>query len=228
MKKNTIILGIISGIVFMLYNIIVFTFVGEKSPIFWSAYIFTSLAFMAQVIAFSILYKKDATIKDVFLGIPLTIISFLYLLIQVVVGLIFFIAPDISLSVTNVVQIVILTAYMIFAVSALMAKDVVKNISDKSKQKVHFVKLLEDDVISLQSRIKEPELQTKLNLLGELIRFSDPMSHPTLSLLEQNISRKVVFLTEKVQSGATNEIHLIIDEIASLMEERNRKCKLLK
>lgn len=91
-----------------------------------------------------------------------------------------------------------------------------------------FIKLLENDVIALQERATEPALITRLESLAELIKYSDPMSHPSLALIEQKITNKIDQLTEKAQDGKMTEVNDLCNEIELLMADRNRKCKILK
>ena len=228
MKNNKLLAGVVGGIIFVLYNILVFTFAGNKTPVFWWAYGFTVLAFLLQVIATCVSYKRNTTVKDVFFGIPLTAISLTYLSAQIVAGTVFMILSGSNLKIANVVQIILLAVYLIFAISALFAKNTVESIAEKTKEKILFIKLLENDVLSLQDKINDPAIQTRLSALSELIRYSDPMSHPSLALLEQKVSNKITMLAEKAESGKMDEVNGLFDEIEALMAERNRKCKLLK
>ena len=61
-----------------------------------------------------------------------------------------------------------------------------------------------------------------MQALAEKLRYSDPMSDETLAALEREIADKVNVLkttADKTQSAA---------EIALLLDERNKKCKILK
>ena len=83
-------------------------------------------------------------------------------------------------------------------------------------------------MIVLQERMTEPVLITRLESLAELIKYSDPISHPSLALIEQKITNKINQLTEKAQNGKMSEVNDLCNEIELLMAERNRKCKILK
>ena len=228
MKNNKFLIAIVGGIIFAVYNIIVFTFSANRSPIFWSAYLFTVWAFLVQVIVFLSIYKRNTTVHDVFFGFPLTVISFIYLLVQIVVGAGFMLVPVASLRIANVVQIVLLALHLILTLSAVMARNTVESISERTKERILFIKLLENDVVSLQDRVREPAHQTRLSSLSELIRYSDPMSHPSLALLEQKVSNKIALLADKIETEKTDEANELFDEIEAIMAERNRKCKILK
>ena len=228
MKNNRILVGITVGVIFALYNILVFTFASEFPTVFWFAYGFTVLAFILQAIGFLVSYCRKTTPNNTFLGIPLTLISLVYLCVQIIVGSIFMVFSDMSLKVANVVQIIILAVYIVACSAALFAKNAVTNIDDNTKEKLLFIKLLENDVIALQEKVGDPALQTRLESLAELIKYSDPMSHPSLALIEHKITNKIDQLAEKAESSKTAEVNDLCNEIELLMADRNRKCKILK
>ena len=58
--------------------------------------------------------------------------------------------------------------------------------------------------------------------LAEKIRYSDPMSDEQLSDIEDRITEKIAEL--KVSTDKT----IIINELNSLLDERNRKIKIFK
>ena len=58
--------------------------------------------------------------------------------------------------------------------------------------------------------------------LAEKIRYSDPMSDEQLADIEDRITVKIAELKSSADKVK------IINELNSLLDERNRKCKLLK
>ena len=68
----------------------------------------------------------------------------------------------------------------------------------------------------------DANVKTALTQLVEKIRFSDPMSSEQLANLENQISTKITEL-----KTAANKKD-IIDELNLLIDERNKKCKILK
>ena len=70
----------------------------------------------------------------------------------------------------------------------------------------------------------EQDADTKkaLEQLAEKIRFSDPMSHEQLAELENKIFIDIASLKN------TSDKTALISEITLLLNERNKKCKILK
>lgn len=228
MKNKRVFIGVCFGVIFALYNVLVFAFSDNFTTVFWFAYGFTILAFVLQIVGFFISYGRKTTSDSIFFGISQTLIGMIYLCVQVVIGSIFMIFADMSLKVANIIQIIILAFYIVVYFAALFAKNAVTDIEDKTKEKLLFIKLLEDDVIALREKATEPVLITRLEKLAELIKYSDPMSHPSLALIEKKITNMMAQLTDKVQNGKMTEVNDLCDEIECLITDRNRKCKILK
>ena len=68
----------------------------------------------------------------------------------------------------------------------------------------------------------DAETKAALKKLAEKVRFSDPMSHEMLGELESRISAKV----EEMKTATDKKA--LIEEVATLLTERNKKCKILK
>ncbi len=228
MKNNRLLLGVGTAIVFALYNILVFTFADNYTSVFWFTYGFTVLAFILQVVAFAVSYGRKTIPDNMFSGIPLTVISIAYFCVQLFVSIIFMIFADMSLKIANVIQIVILIVYIIVCIAFLFGRNTINGIDDETKDKLLFIKLLENDVIALQERTNNPAFNTRLENLAELIKYSDPMSHPSLSLIEQKITAKINQLIDKAENSKIAEFDELCNEIELLMADRNRKCKILK
>ena len=60
--------------------------------------------------------------------------------------------------------------------------------------------------------------------LSETVRFSDPMSNPSLENTEKTISDKVSML----RTADEMDMEALITDINMLVNDRNRKCKILK
>ena len=77
------------------------------------------------------------------------------------------------------------------------------------------------------SKTADEKLKKELKALSETIRFSDPMSSPQLSSIENSIDVKISALKDSAGTEVSEAVKLCT-EIQELFAERNRKCKLLK
>jgi len=225
-KKNKLLFWLMIIIIFGLYNMFVFMFTEEKTNVFWLAYGATALAFVLLIPAYFISYGLNTTMRSVFYGSPLMIISTVYIVVQIIAGAIIMLLSGADIKVVITIEAVILGLYLILALVSLIGRGMVEGIDANAREKVGYIKSLEDYVLSLRYSVGDPATQDRLNKLWEAIRFSDPMSHPSLEDLERAISSQIGVLAG--QLGNPAESGRLFDELGSLIEQRNRKCKMLK
>lgn len=116
---------------------------------------------------------------------------------------------------------VLIVAVLLVVLTATVGRRHIKRVSEKAKQKTLYLQNLQTDV-ELLAEVDPPDAKAALQALAEKLRYSDPMSDETLAALEREIADKVNVLkttADKTQSAA---------EIALLLDERNKKCKILK
>lgn len=222
MKKNTPFAHIILAIVFVLMNVIAFVVPSDKTATFWITYTFSAVAFIIQPFVWKIAFGKGKEIKSKFLGIPLIHVGLVYLVIQLVAFVLFMAFPNIPSWIAVIVNALIVGISVICLVSTEVGVKEINRVEEKVKQKVFYIKELQVDVEMLAEKETDTETKKALEALAEKIRFSDPMSSEQLSELENKIKGKV---DELKTSG--DKIALSKD-VELLLEERNRKCKLLK
>ena len=98
----------------------------------------------------------------------------------------------------------------------------IEKVEQKVQGKVFYIKNLQVDIEILASAEKDAKTKEQLEQLAEKVRFSDPMSSEQLASLEEKIS-----LAVKNLKSSGNKMK-IIEELNLLLDERNRKCKILK
>lgn len=212
----------ILGILFVLLSVIAFVIPTLKTGTFWIAYIFTVVAFAAQIVIWKKTFGRDDTLKSKFLGLPVIHISIVYLVVQIIAFVIFTAMPLLPMWSAVVACAVILGFSAVFMIAADTGRDEVERVETKVQKKVFYIKALQVDVELLADEESDPATKTALNQLAEKIRFSDPMSCDELSELEEQIAHRIEML-----KTAGNKLP-IIKELDSLLAERNKKCKILK
>lgn len=211
----------ILAILFLLLSVIVFVIPTVKTGTFWIAYVFTAVAFGVQVHIINIALGKKKTLKSKFLGIPMIHVSIVYLILQVIVFAIFVVVPILPVWSVTVVCASILGIATVCMISVEIGTGEINRVDEKVQKKVFYIKSLQADVELLADAATDNEVTDKLMELAEQIRFSNPMSHESLAELESAIAEKV----EELRVAPNKNT---IKEIASLLSERNKKCKLLK
>lgn len=222
MKKNTKLAYAVLGIVFILFNVIAFAVPTDKTITFWIAYAFTVVAFALQIGIWIAAFKAAETLKSKFLGVPIIYVGIVYLVLQLIVFAVFMIFPLIPSWIVVMACALVLGISAICLISADAARDEINRVEEKVNQKVFYIRELQADVEMLEEQEQNPEIKTSLTRLAEKIRYSDPMSDEQLSDLDSKISTKVAEL--KTVSSKFE----IITELNSLLDERNKNCKILK
>ena len=222
MKKNSTKGYVILGILFALVSIIAFAAPTSKTATFWIAYVFTSAAFAAQIVIWKTALGKDETLKSKFLGFPVVHIGIVYAVIQVIAFAVFMFVPTLPAWSAIVVCSVIAGISAVCMISADAGRDEIERVEAKVQKKVFYIRELQADIELLADSKTNADVKTALTQLAEKIRFSDPMSNEQLADLENKISIKAAEL-----KTTTSKLE-IITELNSLLDERNKKCKILK
>lgn len=222
MKKNSTKGYVILGILFALVSIIAFAVPTVKTTTFWIAYVFTAVAFAAQIGIWKTALGKEETLKSKFLGFPVVHIGIVYAVIQVIAFAMFMFVPTFPAWSAIVVCSVIAGVSAVCMISADAGRNEIERVEAKVQKKVFYIRELQADVELIAAAETDTDTKAALTQLAEKIRFSDPMSIDQLADLENKISVKAMELkttADKVE---------IITELTSLLDERNKKCRIMK
>ena len=222
MKKNNLMSYLALGIVFALFNVIAFVIPTEKTATFWTAYVFSIVAFAAQIPLWKIALAKKDTLKSKFLGIPVIHVGITYLIIQLIAFAIFMIFPMLPVWLAVVVCAIILAISALCVIAGQAGANEINRVEEKIKVKRAFIQFLQTDIEMLADAETDAETKAELKKLSEKVRFSDPMSHEMLSDLESRITAKV----EEMKTAADKKVQ--VGEVEALLVERNKKCKILR
>lgn len=221
MKKNSTKGYVILGILFALISIIAFAVPTVKTATFWIAYVFTAAAFAAQIIIWRTALGRE-TLKSKFLGFPVVHIGIVYTVIQVIAFAVFMFVPTLPTWSAIVVCSVIAGISAVCMISADAGRNEIERVEAEVQKKVFYIRELQTVVELLTDVETDADTKAALDQLAEKIRFSDSMSSEQLANLENKISAKVLEL-----KTAPNKVE-IITELNSLLDERNKKCKIAK
>ena len=222
MKKNNAKGYIILGILFVLISVIVIAVPSVKTTAFWISYVFTVVAFAAQIFIWKLALGRDKTLKSSFLGIPVIYVGIAYLIIQIIALAVFLSVPTLPLWSAVVVCIIIAGVSAVCVISGEVGRNKIERVDAKIGEKVFYIKELQTEVELLANVETEMSTKDKLIRLSEKIRFSDPMSDVQLADVESRIITKISELKSSTDKSA------IIDELNLLLDERNKKIKILK
>lgn len=233
MKKNFKFYLVIWAIMLAIFNVAVFVSPNQAAGMnkfggaFWSGYIFITLAFIGQLaISFFAFSRKN--MQKFFYRIPLINISWTGLILTLIFGVLCMVIPDLPNWVGIILCFTILGFNAISLAKANMAADIVDELDQKVKDKTFFIKSLTVDADTLMASAKTEEIKAECKKVYEAIRYSDPMCNEALASIESAINVKFAELSEAVKINDNEKVIENAKELIILVDDRNKKCKLMK
>lgn len=222
MKKNSSKGYLILGILFVLVSVIAFAVPSAKNAVFWISYAFTLIAFAAQIAIWKAGLGRAEPLKSKFLGFPIVHIGIIYLVVQVIVFAVFLFIPTLPIWSAVVVCTVVAGVSAVCMMTSDIGRSEIERVSAKVQKKTFYIKKLHAEVELLTDAETDAATKTALAQLTEKIRYSDPMSNERIANLEERITAKMDELKTSEDKAE------IINELNSLLDERNKKIKILK
>ena len=222
MKKNSSKGYCILAILFILVSIIAFAVPAAKTAAFWISYAFTVIVFVTQIVIWKAALGRSESLKSKFLGLPVLHIGVIYLVVQIIALFVFLSIPTLPIWSAVIACAVIAGVSAACIIASDAGRSEIVRVSAKVREKTFYIKELQADVELLAGTETDTATKTALMQLAEKIRYSDPMSDERLADIEDQITEKIAEL--KASTDKTK----IINEINSLLGERNRKIKILK
>ena len=136
--------------------------------------------------------------------------------------------PNLPNWIAIIVCLLVLAITAIAVLSATFAASVVTEIDQRVKTKTFFIKSLTVDAEHLMNTSKTAELKTLAKKVYEAVRYSDPMSNAVLVEVEEKIQNGFYDFENAVNGEDFELATSTADELLSLIDIRNKKCKLLK
>lgn len=229
MKKARNTFLAIWAICFALYNIIVFVVPNENygTEGFWIGYALITIALLGNLVcSYIALYSKSNA--KVLYNIPFVTASIVEIVVAAITGTIFMTVTGIEVWVAVIVAAVIVAISAIVSLVAKSAADTVGDIDDKIKKQTSFIKGITLDAEMLMKSATIPEIKDEVKKVYEAFRFSDPMSSDALNDIEDRIQNQFNLLQEVVITENTERVSHASKDLLSLIDYRNKKCKISK
>ena len=224
---------IIWALLVALFNFICFVTLSEingvskYTPTFWSSYGFIMAAFVIHLI-FNLCIKSNIQEKKAF-NTSLSLISWIELVLMVAVGAVVIIVPNIPYWVGSIICAVILVFSIVFVLSTKTASEPVMKANQELNAKTASMRLMTDEAEALLKKTNNDEELKLVKDVYEAFRYSDPTSNNELQADEDEIYGKLNEFAKCVSDKRGSvELKKSADELISLIENRNRKCKALK
>jgi hypothetical protein len=185
------------------------------------------LAFIGQLICAKLSFNAKNLTK-LFYNIPLITISWTGLIVSFVAGGLCMLFSPLPYWVGVIVCFLVLAITAISVVKANLVADEVSKIDDKITVQTFFIKSLTVDVEGLLARAQSEDIKAECKKVYEAVRYSDPMSHETLVGVESQITLKFAELVNAVDNGDAMAVTKSAKEVCILLDDRNKKCRLVK
>lgn len=231
LTRKTKMTGAILAITFAVYNIVLFVICGFSGhgAVFWLSYVFMLLAFAAMTVAGVLLGKKGIFLRDWLFGYPIIKHSTVYIFAEFIASTVFIALDEyVKWPWAFAVQLILLGAYLVVAISCLLSKETIEDVETKVKDKTDFIRLLCIDTEMICEKCADAELKNEFQKLADTVRHSDPMSNENLFELEKEIACVVAQADKCTVDGENGEARALCEKALLLLFERNRKCKALK
>lgn len=194
---------------------------------FYTAVAIAVLGYIFAVVLTFIGFKKQQNADGTFYGIP-----FLYSGTATYIILTVLSTAALLFNLNPVIQFIIALIIVALALGRLLqnfaARELVTERGKQIKEQTFFIKSLTIDAQSLANSAKTDEMKTLANNVYETVRYSDPMSNPQLETIENEIEAKFSQFSSAVKSDNVSLAKSTVDELVTLIKDRNNKCKLLK
>lgn len=216
-----------------LFNIICFVTPNEAAVLnkfggaFWVGYIFITAAFIGQLVCAYIAFKAE-NLKKLFYNLPLITLSYTGLVLTLIFGGTAMTIPNLPVWVGAVTCLLILGLNAIAIIKAKAAAELVESVDKKISRQTGFIKNLTAEAESLISHAKSDEVRAECKRVYEAARYSDPMNNIRLADIEEKISAEMQQLSETVANDDSEIAAAVAGELIALIEDRNKKCRLLK
>lgn len=187
------------------------------------------IAFVGTAIAAAfVLTLKVGTKEKMFLTVSQFRTAYIVTILSLILsGIYLFVAiiPDFVVY----IGVILVYGFAIISISkAKVAVSVVAGIDEKVKVQTFFIKSLTVDAEHLMNTCKTTELKALAKKVYEAVRYSDPMSNAVLVEVEEKIQNGFSDFENAVNGEDYELASSTADELLSLIDIRNKKCKLLK
>lgn len=225
-QKRTI---MIAALIFIIFSIIVFSIPFVKTATFWVAYLFVLLSIVVLVFIMNYALVKEPDAKSKLYGFPLAKLSFIYLIAQIVLSLIFdCFAKYIPAWIPTCLFVVLFAAVSIGFITIDAVKEEVQRQDIKIRIDTNTMQDLRSRVYALPTQCKNEDLKKRLEEIADEFRYSDPVSSEALEDIENDLLSMVQELQQSVIDDDYNSSIELCQNIKITLMERNRKCRLNK
>lgn len=218
--------------VLIIYNVIFFAIPFTHSATFWGAYLFGTIAILAQIGVAALSCSNTNTLKKKVYAFPIVRMGMIYLVVQLVVSLAFSAVSTFYDKLPGwiiyVVSVIVLGVFTILVLLTDTTRDKIVEIEEEEERQTQQIKTFRVNIDSITRGVDDPGLLKVLSRLSDTAKYSDPVSSEPLYPIEAEITEKIDELGDLIQSGYIEEAKKLAEKVIDLFEDRNAQCKMYK
>lgn len=194
---------------------------------FWAAFVMVLLVFVGQL-ACSFLVIKKGNPEQQFMRLPIIYVSYVALFVTLAAEIICVIIPVTKNWLGFILGLIILACYGVAVLKAVTAAELIQQTGQKIKEETVFIRSLCVEAELLQKQSGTPALSAETKRVYEAVRYSDPRGNQALEELEGRLYIAFTAFSKAVKEGDETLCRKEAEKFLLLLDERNKKCKLLK
>jgi hypothetical protein len=222
-RYTTLVALILAGVASLLFLV-----VREVTPLFLTAYAF-ALAGIAGFWLGSVYLFENMAAYPWLAAFPALLLR--YLVIEILFSAVFVVLEQLSIfrlpPVWFFLVHAVIAAY--FAVNLIFlkgGKEIIERRGEAVREKTQALAFLLADVSAILERT--PEMAKDIRPLADALRYSDPMSHPSLESYENGIKDGVIRLEQAASEKDAEKVSSLCAALLRQIKDRNNRVRLLK
>ena len=232
MNKNSKRYIVVILALIVLYNIIVFSIPFPKKDIatFIICYIASMISLLVQPVVYYMVIN-NTSLKSKLYGWPLLKVGYVYVIVQLLVTLLFYLVGA-FIKIPTWISLIVCLIIAVFAFIGILLtniyKEEIEKIEINDSINKDFIMNLRSDSELLAKKTTIESIHSDLVSFTELVKYSDPVSNESLKSIEEKITNIYNEMKHFVEINNIDEAKEKLKEVSILMEERNERCKLTK
>lgn len=226
MKRTNWYWLVLNSIFLIVFNVFFFMLKGTEKhyPSVWVSYGFIHFAY-STLLATPVFIRKSTFSSDY--SRPLFLISSLYFLIALIIGVAFIIIELETSTAAWLTQIGLLGIFAAWFISNLIANEHTANAVFKHEQELHYVKETSSQLKTIMNQINDLKTSKQVEQLYDYIHSSPLKSSSSVFGIEKNIMNEIDTLFNAVHLNDNISIVQTTNKMMQMATERNRKLNLL-
>lgn len=223
MKKNLSLCYylVIWAVVVGVFNILLFILDKNHNSEFWVTYSFVMVSFVINLIGFMVTPRQKQRINSI------TTFCFIYALVSLIAGIIFFIIGNANIAIIISIFVVIAGIFIILNVFGTINQKQIKEYNVENKMTIADMSSLVTYLQDIQKNSDNVAIRNSINDLVNFVMGATPNKNnlEEVESIEKQIFEYSTFIKKNVQQDEVNNVFYNIDKVKQLLKEREAKLR---